>query len=232
MDLTSGQALEYRHLIRGPNGDTWTRALANYLVRLSQGVGTRMPTGTNTVFFISKNATPQGSKVTYAQMVASIRPNKSEVNRVRVTVGGNHLEFLGATTTHCAGLTTTKCLINSTISTPGARFMTLDIKYFYYGTAMARYEYMKLALACIPDKIIEQYNLNTPSSDGWVYLNISKSMPGLKQSGRIANDRLKAHLAKFGFAPVPRTPALWKHNIKPIWFSLVVDDFGVKYIRK
>ena len=97
---------------------------------------------------------------------------------------------------------------------------------------MARYEYMKLALACTPDEIIEQYRLNTLSSNGWVYLKIRKGMPSLKQAGRIANNRLKAHLANFGFPPVPRTPALWKHNTKPIWFSLVVDDFGVKYIGK
>ena len=71
-------------------------------------------------------------------------------------MGGNCLDFPGATTNHCASLTTTKCLLNSTISTTGARFMTLDIKYFYYGTSMALYEYMKLALACIPDKIINQ----------------------------------------------------------------------------
>ena len=50
--------------------------------------------------------------------------------------------------------------------------MTLDIKYFYHGTAMVRYEYMKLALACIPAKIIEQYNLCMLSSNGWVYLEI------------------------------------------------------------
>ena len=57
-------------------------------------------------------------------------------------------------------------------------------------------------------------------------------MPGLKQAGCIANDRLKAHLAQFDFAPAPRTLALWKHNTKPIFFSLIVDNFGVKYIRK
>ena len=89
-------------------------------------------------------------------MVASIRPTKAEVNRVRVTVGGDRLDFPGATTTHCASLTTRKCLLNSTISTPGACLMTLDIKDFYYRTAMARYKYMKLTLACIPDEIIEQ----------------------------------------------------------------------------
>ena len=101
-------------------------------------------------------------------MVAPIRPTQAEVNRVCVTVGGDPLNFLSATTTHCAGLKTKKCLINSTISTLGAHFMILDIRYFYYGNTMARYEYMKLALAYIPDEIIEQYSLRTLSSDGWV----------------------------------------------------------------
>ena len=165
-------------------------------------------------------------------MVATILPTKAEVNRVCVTVGRDRLNFPGATTTHCTSLTTTKCLLSSTISTPGDLFMTLYIKYFYYGTAMARYGYMKLALECIPDKIIDQYSLRTLSSNVWVYLEIRKGMPGLKQSGRIANDRLKYHLAYFGFALVPRTPALWKHTTKPIIFSLVVDDFGVKYTSK
>ena len=57
-------------------------------------------------------------------------------------------------------------------------------------------------------------------------------MPDLKQAGRIANNRLKAHLAHFGFTPVPRTPELWKHATKPIICSLVVDNFGVNYIGK
>ena len=104
--------------------------------------------------------------------------------------------------------------------------MTLDIKNFYYGTAMVRYEYMKLALACIPDEIINQYNLRALISDGWVYLDIRKGVPGLKQAGRIANDWLKTHLAHCGFAPVPRTPALWKHITKPIIFSLVIVTLG------
>ena len=70
-------------------------------------------------------------------MFATIRPTKAEVNRVHVTVGKDRLDFPRATTTHCTSLTTTKFLLNSTISTPGTRFMTLDIKDLYYGTAMA-----------------------------------------------------------------------------------------------
>ena len=191
-----------------------------------------MPTGTNTVFFVTKSYIPHDRKVTYAQMVATIRPTKAEVNRARVTVGGYCLDFPGATTTHCASLATTKCLLNSTISALGARFMTLDIKDFYYGTAVTRYEYMKLALACIPDKIIDQYNLRALISNGWVCLEIRKGMPGLKQAGRIVNNWLKAHLAHFGFSPVTRTPALWKHATMPIILFLNIDDFGVKYIGK
>ena len=66
IDPAIGQALEYRHLICCPNGNTSVKALANDLGCLAQGVGTRMPTGTNTVFFVEKFAIPHGRKVTYA----------------------------------------------------------------------------------------------------------------------------------------------------------------------
>ena len=31
---------------------------------------------------------------------------------------------------------------------------------------------------------------------------------------------------------MPHTPGLWKHVSRPIASTLVVDDFGVKYVRK
>ena len=63
-------------------------------------------------------------------------------------------------------------------------------------------------------------------------MEIRKGMPGLKQSGRIASDLLKTHLTQFGYAPVSCTPDLWKHATHDITFSLVVDDFGIKYVGK
>ena len=57
-------------------------------------------------------------------------------------------------------------------------------------------------------------------------------MPGLKQARLIDNDRLTRHLAKFGYTPSSKTPALWKHSTRNISFSLVVDDSGVKYVGK
>ena len=57
-------------------------------------------------------------------------------------------------------------------------------------------------------------------------------MLGLKQAGRITNDRLKIKLAKFGCSPVARTPSIWKHATKDICYSLLLEDFGIKYVGK
>ena len=153
-------------MTRVPDKDIWNTSLENNLGRLAQGVGTRISTGTNTVFFIPRSAIPAGRTVTYSQLVASIRPNKTKTHRIRVTVGGNRLDFPCDTTTNYASLTTTKCILNRKISTPGARFITIDIKNFYYNTPMGRYEYMKISLAILPEEIIAQYNLLQLESNG------------------------------------------------------------------
>lgn len=57
-------------------------------------------------------------------------------------------------------------------------------------------------------------------------------MYGLPQAGILANQQLTTHLAKVGYAPKTHTPGLWQHKTRPITFSLVVDDFGIKYIDK
>ena len=87
---------------------------------------------------------------------------------------------------------------------------------------------MKLPIKIIPQEIIDQYNLGTLQVNGFVYIQINKGMPGLKQAARLANDRLVKHLAPYGYAPVKHTPSLWKHESNGVMFSLVVDDFGIK----
>ena len=39
-------------------------------------------------------------------------------------------------------------------------------------------------------------------------------------------------MAPYGYYPSKRTPGLWLHKTRKISFTLVVDDFGVKYIKK
>jgi len=46
------------------------------------------------------------------------------------------------------------------------------------------------------------------------------------------NLRLREKLKPTGFYEVAHTPGPWKHKRHPIQFSLIVDNFGVKYVGK
>ena len=47
-------------------------------------------------------------KVTYGRIVSSLRPHKEEKHRVRLTVGGNIVDYDGDASTPTTDLTTTK----------------------------------------------------------------------------------------------------------------------------
>ena len=52
---------------------------------------------------------------------------------------------------------------------------------------------------------------------------------GLMSTGRLSQDRLIAHLAKNSYHQAKHTPGLFTHESNGVAFSLVVDDFLVKY---
>ncbi len=146
-----------------------------------------------------------------------------------MVAGGDKVHYPGNASTPTTNLLTIKILINSIISTPGAKFMTMDIKDFYLNTPMTRYKYMRLRIADIPEDVIKHYNLRdkaTPNS--YIYCEIQKGMYGLKQAGIIAQQLLGERLQKHGYRQSQTTPGLWKHDTRPISFSLVVNNFGVK----
>ena len=111
---------------------------------------------------------------------SQLTPPQKDIHRVRVIVGGDRLEETGVTRTQISSITTTKYLINSTLSTPNTKFMLAYIKDYYYGTVLSTFEYIRISLKDVPDKIIGQYNLESMASDGWVYMQIEKGLPGLK----------------------------------------------------
>jgi hypothetical protein len=168
--------------------------------------------------------------VTYGSFVVDIKDHKEENERTRLTVGGNQIEYPGDKSTRTACLTTAKILINSVISTQGAKFLIIDIHNFYLNTPLGRFEYMVINLASLPQETIEKYDLNKLAQDGKVYIEIQKGMYGLPQAGILANELLQRNLAKDGYRPTTHTHGLWTHDTRPISFSLVVDDFGVKYV--
>ena len=107
--------------------------------------------------------------------------------------------------------------------------MTLDIKNFYLKTPMKRYEYLRLKITTLPDEIIEEYKLKDKvDSKGYVYVEVRRGMYGLPHAGLIAQQLLEQRLQKHGYEQSKITPGFWKHKWRPIAFSLVVDDFGVK----
>ena len=57
-------------------------------------------------------------------------------------------------------------------------------------------------------------------------------MYGLPQAGLLANELLEKRLNKNGYKQSKLVPGLWKHDWRPIQFTLVGDDFGVKYVGK
>ena len=91
---------------------------------------------------------------------------------------------------------------------------------------------MKLPLSVFPEHIKRQYNLENKVKTGYVYVEIRQSIYGLPQAGKLVNTALKEHLAPYGYFEVAHTPGLWRHITRPIAFSLLVYDFGVKYVQK
>jgi hypothetical protein len=227
----TGKEMEYMALMKDPRlQPLWKRGCGNECGRLFQGIGD-IP-GTDTCFFIKLTNVLKDRKITYGKIVCDYKPHKKEKERVLLTVGGNILNYSGDVATDTTNITTFKILINSTLSTEDAAMMMMDIKNYYLGTPMPRFEYMKMLLSFFPGEIVKRYNLNALAVDGWVYIEIRKGMYGLKQAGLLANQLLQNRLAPFGYYPARHTPGLWLHRKRPLSFTLVVDDFTVKYVGK
>lgn len=76
-----------------------------------------------------------------------VRPEKAEPNRTRFTAGGDKINYPFEVVTPTAEMLVAKILFNSIISTPGARFMTMDISNFYLMTPLLRPEYLRIRLS-------------------------------------------------------------------------------------
>ena len=132
--------------------------------------------GTNTIFFIKQEEIPRDrtKDVTYARICCNVRPEKvNEPNRCRITVGSDRINYSYEVAMPTADLLTVKLLLNSAISTEGARFCSVDIKNFYLCTPLKRFEYVRMHLSDFPEDVIEQYGLKAiANNDGMVFVEI------------------------------------------------------------
>jgi hypothetical protein len=102
--------------------------------------GYKCTAGTDTIHFIKVEDIPSGGKPTYLRLVVANRPNKDNPRRVRFTTGGDKINYPGDVSMKTSRLNTAKLLLNSIISTPGARFCLFNFKDFYLNTPMDCYE--------------------------------------------------------------------------------------------
>jgi hypothetical protein len=135
VDPVAGASTEYLHLICDPETkDVWEHSCANEFGQLAQGI--RDIKGTDTITFIHKSKIPKGRRATYPRYVCDICPQKPEPNRTRIAVGGSLIDYPSDVSTKTADLVTAKILWNSVLSTPGARYMAIDVKEIYLGTPL------------------------------------------------------------------------------------------------
>ena len=119
---TTGNQLEYRHLIQDPT----TKAVWNPVISIEVD---RL-VSTKTTRFMKKRNIPKGEKAVYTRLVVDLRPNKAVNERLRMCMGGDKTESVMDTTTRTAELTTCKLHMNGVVSTPGTRFADGDVKDF------------------------------------------------------------------------------------------------------
>jgi hypothetical protein len=135
---------------------------------------------------------------------------------------------------YAADVSTIKIHLNSTISTKDAnKYMTMDVVDFYLNNFLPTLEYMRIPVWAIPKIIMDNYNLWYNLwplvHNGFVTCIIRKGMYGLLQAG-ILLLMISSCIGTVWIHPAPHTPGLWCHKTRPTTFTLVVDDFGVKYM--
>jgi hypothetical protein len=153
----------------------------------------------DTCCFIVKLLVPTVKWPTYGRIICNFCPQKKEQNCTRLIVGGNQIDYPGNKSTPTANLTTTKLLINLTISMPRAVFLGINLASFYLNTPLQTTSTCDYAWTS-SQKTILAYNLcNIVDPDGWVYIKIRKGMYSLPQAGILVNKLLEQRLSARGY---------------------------------
>jgi hypothetical protein len=201
----------YKKLMNDPaTAEVWQTAFGKDFGGMAQGNNKTGQKGTNAMFVMTHDEIAHvlhAEKVfTYANPVVNHRPQKEDPNRIQITAGGNLINYKEELSVRTADINTAKLHWNSVISTVKARYMCLNIGYFYLTKALEYFEYMQIPLALFPIWIVEQYDLKKHVLNGFVHLEMRRAVWGLPQAGILANKRLRRKLAPFGYYECINTP--------------------------
>jgi hypothetical protein len=130
--VTSESISSYKRLMNNPvTADTLMRAFGKDFGRMSQGDNKTGQPGTNAMFVMLSSDVPNIPKdrvITYAKVVVNHHLQKVDPNQIRITSGGNLINYPGELITRTADITTAKLLWNSMLSTPGLSICALTSK--------------------------------------------------------------------------------------------------------
>jgi hypothetical protein len=161
LDMDTGKLLEMRHLLVNPKyKELWGKSYTTELGRLAQGIPS-VSKGTDTIKLIAHDEIPFArlKDVTYGRICVNYCPKKDDPNCMRLTVGGNKINFPRDFGTPTVDMVMVKLHLNSVILTKGARYCTIDLKDFYLMTPMTHPEYMHMKIKDLPEEFVTMYNL-------------------------------------------------------------------------
>jgi hypothetical protein len=155
-----GSELKYRRLIKDshPEQNIWYAACDRQLIRNIEERKIYHP--------IFEHDKPTNRLASYCTMVAKKKfPNVNDSSvfdtRVRSVYGGNRTDYEGERSANTSSMTDVKLLLNKTVSTLGAKFISADITDFYLiDNPLERPEYMRLNLADVSPWAIEHFQLD------------------------------------------------------------------------
>ena len=90
---------------------------------------------------------------------------------------------------------------------------------------------MRIHKKIIPQEVLNEYNIIFYDRD-FTYVEIHRSMYGLKEAGVVPFDQLIRKLKKIRYEPMPQTPGLWKHTSHRTTFTFCVGNFRIQYFSK
>ena len=106
--------------------------------RLCQGVGTgingvgKIMEGTNTLYVIKFEDIPKDwlNTICYTSVFCEVRQRKKDPKRTRITICSTNVCYPGNVGTNTASLELFKLMINSILSSAGAKYVCFDIDFF------------------------------------------------------------------------------------------------------
>ena len=158
-----------------------------------------------------------------------MRPQK-KIHKIRLTVGGDRLDYHVDPSAPVVGLLDTKTylIVSSQMPITALDTMLSILRNIISTIACSNFNIYAYIKNTSLQNFCNEYNIaHFTEKDGYVYCEIRKGMYGLKEARIIAYQDLVKNLAMYGYELMQCTLGLWHHKTRQTTFTLAVDDFGI-----